>query len=164
MSTRGAIGIRMNGIDKVGYNHFDSYPTGLGSEVLNWLSKMNLEKLKTIFDKIKFTDDWEKQTWDWNKHCLNLIFEDKHRFLYDSLFCEFAYIVNLDTNMLEFYIGFNKDLNASGRYVNVKEPERIIGTNDVYYGVKLEQEIPLQDIFDNKYIVNDEGFILKGEK
>ena len=168
MSTRGAVGIRMNGIDKVGYNHFDSYPTGLGADILIWLSKMNLEKLKDIFDKIEFTDDWEKQTWDWNKHCLNLTFEDSHKFLYSSLFCEFAYIVNLDTNMLEFYIGFNKDRKAPGRYSNFKDKET---ENSGYCGVRLKEEIPLNDLFQGKYETyeqdiddfHDEGFRLKEE-
>ena len=163
MSTRGAVGIRMDGTDKIGYNHFDSYPTGLGDDILIWLSNMNLESLKDVFNKIEFTDDWEKQTWDWNKHCLNLTFEDYHKFLYSSLFCEFAYIINLDINMLEYYVGFNKDLNAPGRYSNFKDKE------SGYCGVRLEKEIPLQDIFDGKYETyendvdnfHDEGFRLK---
>lgn len=163
MSTHGAVGIRMNGIDKVGYNHFDSYPTGLGSDILIWLSKMNLEKLKQVFNKIEFTDDWEKEAWDDKNRCLNLVFEDRHDFLGDSLFCEYAYIINLDTNMLEYYKGFNKDPKAPGRYSNFKNSE------SGYYGISLKKEIPLQDIFDGKYETyendvdnfHDEGFRLK---
>lgn len=162
MSTRGAVGIRMNGIDKVGYNHFDSYPTGLGADILIWLSKMNLDKLKDFYNKIEFTDDYENKTWDWHNHCLNLIFEDRQDFLGDSLFCEHAYIINLDTNMLEYYKGFNKNLDALGRYANKKE------SNSEYYGVKLEMKIPLQDIFDRKYEAfenkNEEGFRLKNKE
>lgn len=160
MSTKGAVGIRMNNIDKVGYNHFDSYPTGLGNDILIWLSNMNLKMLKDVFNKIEFTDDWEKETWNWNKHCLNLFFKDYQKFLYNSLFCEFAYIVNLDTNMLEFYKGFNKDQNALGRYSNFKADE-----DSKYYGVKLNQEIPLDDLFEGRYETyendSNEGFILK---
>lgn len=157
MSTRGAVGIRMNNIDKVGYNHFDSYPTGLGNELIIWLKGMNSTKLEKLFNEIKLIDDYNLLTWDWDKHCLNNMFADGHDFLYDSLFCEYAYIVNLDTNMLEFYIGFNKDQNALGRYSNFKADE-----DSKYYGVKLNQEIPLDDLFEGGYENNsNEGFRLK---
>jgi len=159
MSTRGAVGIRMNGMDKVGYNHFDSYPSGLGDEILSWLSKNNIENLKDIYESIELSDDWENPTWDWENHKINTIFENQEKFLYDSLFCEFAYIVNLDTKMLEFYIGFNKDPDAPGRYSNKKDDE------SGYYGVRLEKEIPLSDLFENKYEIyeydNGENFKLK---
>lgn len=166
MSTHGAIGIRMNGVDKVGYNHFDSYPTGLGDDVLVWLKGNDLTRLKKVFDEIKFTDDDEKDAWNWDNHCLNKIFEDRQDFLYNSLICEFAYIVNLDTNMLEYYVGFNKDLNAPGRYSNFKNKD------SVCYGVRLEKEIPLNDLFEGKYEAyeyddndtHEEGFRFKGNK
>lgn len=32
--TRGAVGFRVDGVDKVTYNHSDSYPGGLGAAVL----------------------------------------------------------------------------------------------------------------------------------
>lgn len=157
MSTRGAVGIRMNNIDKVGYNHFDSYPTGLGNELIIWLKGMNSTKLEKLFNEIKLIDDYNLLTWDWDKHCLNNMFANSHDFLYDSLFCEYAYIVNLDTNMLEFYKGFNKDRNALGRYSNFKADE-----DSKYYGVKLNQEIPLDDLFEGRYKNDsDEGFRLK---
>lgn len=38
-------------------------------------------------------------------------------FLTDSLFCEWAYIINLDESVIEFYRGFNKDPESKGRYV-----------------------------------------------
>ena len=39
MGTRGAFGFHVNGVDKVGYNQFDSYPSGKGVEVLAFLRK-----------------------------------------------------------------------------------------------------------------------------
>lgn len=45
MSTRGAIGFRLNGKNKVTYNHFDSYPASLGQNVLQFCRE---------------TDDWDK--------------------------------------------------------------------------------------------------------
>lgn len=37
MGTRGFLGFVIDGTEKIAYNHFDSYPSGLGSDVLSWL-------------------------------------------------------------------------------------------------------------------------------
>jgi hypothetical protein len=64
---------------------------------------------------------------------------DSQRFLGDSLFCEWAYIVNLDEGKLECYKGFNKDgtedIKYRGRYVNMFEPH-ISYDDTIYYGVE----------------------------
>lgn len=66
-------------------------------------------------------------------------------FVRDSLFCEFAYIINLDTMELEFYEGFNKDRNAEGRYAK-GDPITGRDIQDSYGGVRLVGEAPLNDI------------------
>ncbi|HEY3435961.1 MAG TPA: hypothetical protein VGK41_09940, partial [Solirubrobacterales bacterium] len=38
MGTRGFVGFVVDGTEKIAYNHFDSYPDGLGSDVLTWLT------------------------------------------------------------------------------------------------------------------------------
>ena len=43
---------------------------------------------------------------------------DKQDFLHDSLFCEWAYIINLTDNILEVYTGFQKE-KPKGRYSEV---------------------------------------------
>lgn len=154
MSTRGAVGFIKNGFEKVGYNHFDSYPTGLGSGVIIFLKKNNIEKLNKIFDEIILEGDDECFTED---NEFNMKFNDSSIFLRDSLFCEYAYLINLDTNMLEYYQGFNKNPNEKGRYAKYT-----VDDEKKYYGVKLIQEIPLQDIIVGKYTTDDKkGFILK---
>lgn len=37
MGTRGFVGFVVDGQEKIAYNHFDSYPSGLGVDVLSWL-------------------------------------------------------------------------------------------------------------------------------
>lgn len=37
MGTRGFVGFVVDETEKIAYNHFDSYPSGLGRDVLNWL-------------------------------------------------------------------------------------------------------------------------------
>lgn len=71
--------------------------------------------------------------------------ELKNDFLKDSLFCEYAYIINLDTMELEFYEGFNKDENADGRYARFKDEQY----DTEYRGVRLVGEAPLDNIPDD---------------
>lgn len=70
-------------------------------------------------------------------------------FLLDSLFCEYAYIINLDTMELEFYEGFNQDFNAEGRYASKASREPSYEGATVYAGVKLVGEVPLDNIPDD---------------
>ena len=75
---------------------------------------------------------------------------DAKGFLYDSLFCEYAYIINLDTNMVEFYRGFNEHWDAPGRYacpIALKDDNNAVVTNDYsggYSGVALVGEAPIE--------------------
>jgi hypothetical protein len=66
---------------------------------------------------------------------------DYNNFPYDSLFCEWAYIINIDTKLFEIYRGFNKNPSAPGRYA-----KRKIRDNNNYRGVALITEIPLPEI------------------
>ena len=156
MSTRGAVGIIFNNEEKIGYNHYDSYPSGLGNEILIFLKGKTIEELKNIFSNIVVEDNSDTDAWDWENHKFVAKFENKRSFLTDSLFCEFAYIINLDTNKLEYYEGFNLDPNAPGRYAKYtlyKNDEK------VYYGVALIKEFDLIDLFEGKYTINNNKFI-----
>ena len=63
-------------------------------------------------------------------------------FLYDSVFCEWGYIVNLDTGNLEIYRGFNKKKrNDAGRYA-----DKTMDENEQYWGCTLFKEIALDKI------------------
>lgn len=48
---------------------------------------------------------------------------DSHTFPLDSLFCEWAYIVDLDRNVFEAYEGFQKELPKDGRWAGRPTPE-----------------------------------------
>ncbi len=70
---------------------------------------------------------------------------DDHLFIEDSLFCEYAYIINLDTNNLEFWLGWQHDPQPGNRYGEQAD--------DGYYPCKLVLEIPL-DSLDSTAAVN----------
>lgn len=63
-------------------------------------------------------------------------------FAADSLFCEYAYIVNLDTNVLEVYKGFNQEpLQETDRFYFLS-PKLISD----YYPVKLVKTYKFEDL------------------
>jgi hypothetical protein len=47
-----------------------------------------------------------------------ILLRDSKAFAGDSLFCEFAYVVDLDAGMFEVYKGFNKSPVESGRFLS----------------------------------------------
>ena len=156
MSTRGAIGIRYNKEDKVAYNHFDSYPLGLGQEVLNWLKDKTIEDLKCEFDSIVLVNEYVRNAFE---NGFKSEFQDASDFLADSLFCEYAYIINLDSKKLEIYHGFNRNKNAAGRYAKVSNPCEL-SDGSYMYGVKLVKELPLKEVFAGFWKVNpDDEFV-----
>ncbi len=64
---------------------------------------------------------------------------DSESFLQDSLFCEWAYIINLDTKMLEVYKGYNKNPDAPGRYARKR-----VKNEGKCWGVALIDEVPIE--------------------
>lgn len=175
MSTRGAIGIRVSGVDKVSYNHFDSYPDGLGEQFVEQVKALrerpNLKEqaiaLRLVNEDTPPTDDdivrlsqsadtsvsTQKLT-EWHVLLREMqgdltamldagVMIDGADFLSDSLFCEYAYILNLDDGVLEFYQGFNKDRDATGRYASSGKPSKD------YCGVRLVGTCPISDIPDD---------------
>lgn len=67
-------------------------------------------------------------------------------FLKDSLFCEWAYIINLDTMKFEIYKGYNTKRRGEGRYAKLFHKNEKDNTGDQFYGVVLIAEIPLDRV------------------
>lgn len=57
MGTRGFLGFVVDGTEKIAYNHFDSYPSGLGAEVLGWLRKEHLGHIKRKAAELRVVDE-----------------------------------------------------------------------------------------------------------
>jgi hypothetical protein len=173
MGTRGAFGVRINKTDKITYNHFDSYPSGLGANIVADIRQMAEDKFdmrcaaerlevaspkstptyKQIEALKPYTDlgVGEQSTQDWYSLTRKLqgelyetlkagVLIDSSGFMHDSLFCEYAYILNLDDGTLEFYKGFQKRAHGMGRYAAKADPK------EQYYGVALISSTPLQEI------------------
>ncbi len=58
MGTRGAVGFVLDEKEKITYNHFDSYPSGLGCDVLNYLNSIkDFNKLNEHVRNIRLIDE-----------------------------------------------------------------------------------------------------------
>lgn len=179
MGTRGCYGFRKNGVDKLTYNHFDSYPDYLGRHIIQFCKETSIEEMNEIFDRIHLVNGRFKPDSDHIKECMpyyngnvgnqsihdwycllreaqgNLnvyknglkYMVDDVDFIKDSLFCEYAYIINLDTNELEFWVGFQKEPDPSNRYGTESDSG--------YYPCKMVGCYPLDIIHTEKYSVDD---------
>lgn len=150
MGTRGAFGVIIGEQEKIGYNQFDSYPSGKGIENLRWLreqvaqgigvvkqqaidcrlvddsSKPTLRDIKALAGATDLnvsrqsTDDWYCLTRNTHGDIGAMLqsgyIYDNHLFPLDSLFCEWAYIVDFDRDVFEMYVGFQKELPKRGRW------------------------------------------------
>lgn len=180
MGTRGAFGVRVNGQDKLTYNHFDSYPEGLGKTIVRdiqaeiaesggfegWRVKAatlravqegekptpeDIERLKDQADLQvgeQSLDDWycllRKNQGELASMLTLGVFIDNHRFMGDSLFCEWAYVVNLDNGTLECYRGFQEKQHNRGRYA-IMDTKETVGEK-TFYPVALIGCFPLHKV------------------
>ncbi len=149
MSTRGYYGIKKNGKLKGTYNHWDSYPSGLGVELVEEINKIKKEDrikvLSDTFDYIELINENSIPTKEQQDMCVkaNVVdlnvssrsledwycllrntqgklncyidrvvpyMSNGNSFLENTLFCEWSYIINLDTKKLEVNKIANFDL------------------------------------------------------
>lgn len=62
MSTRGIIGVVIDGVEKITYNHSDSYPTWLGVHTLKWLRDADLQAVADQARALRVVSEDEKPT------------------------------------------------------------------------------------------------------
>ena len=118
MSTRGLMGIKKKGELKAQYNHFDSYIEGLGQDIITTIGNIpkeeRIEILNNVFDNIVLVEDTEENYRDLHEYQGNLqayidgfnAMINNASFINDTLFCEYAYVINLDNNTLDITFGW----------------------------------------------------------
>lgn len=191
MGTRGLYGFVVDGVAKASYNHFDSYPENLGESVVRFLVENDIDAIKEFAKKIKLVNQGEivdeeflrengfDEDEDYSKHDyydalrdyqgeLDKIFQDNMTlmtddisFIKDSLFCEWAYLINFDTEELEVYKGFQKSPPKNNRWFDPNETREVIDSNE-YFPCEMITAIPFEDLKEGSFheyiysIVKDE--------
>ena len=204
MSTKGAMGVKINKEYKVWYTHWNSYPDGLGREMVDFckkvqkdtegaigkdrktrrntgwnLFKRRCKQLKMVdkdstpskyFQKkySKFFDNNVSSQSKTEWYCLlrelqyveglYAIYKNTTKrmiegfdFLKNSVFCEYAYIINLDEMTLEFYKGFNETFDGNSP-LPFTEKDKLLPSYDggnTYYSVRYKGSVSLTNIPDN---------------
>lgn len=158
MGTRGIYGLVVNGEVKSSYNHFDSYPTGLGADIVKFVK--GIEDMPHTFkqaqnltlvnedDEAPSGNDWYTELKDVQGELAGNLAEgymtDGVKFGNHSLFCEWGYLVDLDNETVEVYRGFQEEAHTGGRWSDFTPEE------GKYHGIKLIATIPFSEL-------NEEG-------
>jgi hypothetical protein len=127
------------------YGQWDGYPEGNGAIILDFLRSSDLKKFKKEVDKLRFLKENEVEkvnadpNWianypylsrDMGAGILRAIYNknkiiglvNQEDFAADSLFCEWAYVIDLDKRTFEVFKGFNtKKLAKTERFAKLKE-------------------------------------------
>lgn len=70
MSTRGLYGFHKNGIDKLTYNHLDSYPDWLGKKIVEFCKCAGRDGMNSLFDHIELVSEDAKPTPKQIEYCM----------------------------------------------------------------------------------------------
>lgn len=89
-------------------------------------------------------------------HAEKAYMEDYKDFIKDSLSCEYAYIINLDKKVLEFWVGYQKTPTKKNRYGEEKDKYG-------YYPCKLLRSYPLPLKKKTKWYLRDMIKMIKKE-
>lgn len=187
MGTRGLTGFVVNNSVKAAYQQYDSYPEGVGTDVLEYCQvlanpllrdiaahkaanlievdeqdKVPADLLKRFEEQGLFENPNNLSTanvdYYWGLHkcqglpgkILDSGYIAQHAdFGQDSLFCEWAYLINFDDGTLEVYKGYQTEPHTGGRWSDiVKNPDwtpSYVG-DEFYYGVRLVKTFSLDSL------------------
>lgn len=159
------------------YGQWDGYPSGQGTTVLAFLRQMDKQVFITKLVDARFgtdedfakinaelkaddtlMDEGKKYghfSRDRGAEILDIVYnaepgivlQNSIGFAADSLFCEYAYVIDLDKNTLEVFKGFNKEPLVEGdRFFDIESQEK----SDGYFPVKLLHTFTLDALPDEE--------------
>jgi hypothetical protein len=186
MGTRNLILVKYNQEYKVAqYSQWDGYPSGEGFNVVKFLTQPNLN-INLFKEKINNITHWGKEglqlfesyilagfngvnehpelSRDLGSEILDYIYKDlvnkvnfDINFAANSLFCEWAWCINLDTNCLDCFKGWQTEpLDKDQPFYYLQDK---MMPEEGYYPIKLICSIPFNELskFNTKY--DFEGYI-----
>jgi hypothetical protein len=127
MGTRNLVMAVVDGVTKIAqYGQWDGYPTHTGVHVLEFARTVDswfVENLRACrWAEESEIDRRPEFLRDTGWKILELVKEsprglvDYSDFALDSLFCEWGYVLDFDSNTVEIYQGFNTETNPVGRW------------------------------------------------
>jgi len=182
VGTRNLTIVVVDGKTKVSqYGQWDGYPDGNGVQVLEFLRNVDLSSFKDqsklvhslTGDEIEQINKYHEKDWrdgypqldrDCGADILDMVvkFEGKIdvvldlEFAYEGLFCEWAYLINLDNDTLEVYKGFTKkeDVITEGRWLTKDIPDDAMGS-DEYGPIKILKKYDLECLPTDEQFLSD---------
>lgn len=136
MGTRNLTAVMIDGEYKIAqYGQWDGYPSYQGVRALDFLHNADLEQFKEAVRKTRWLTAEEVETLNkngWRKthnhlsrdhgaKILHLVAEGATELINDidfakSFSCEWAYVIDFDTNTFEVYKGYNTEPEVGGRF------------------------------------------------
>lgn len=164
MSTRGLLGHKIDGVVRGMYNHYGSYPEGLGVEVFKLIRDMDWDIFKDRLQELHYNSVIDRDIIDGIERYTEIIlgktdfYPEAIDFIKDSLFCEWAYIMDFDEHKLDIYRGFQKSPtkgnifgetpNKQGYYpcklIKTIDFNEIISTDEDYLITTLDHELGVE--------------------
>ena len=162
MTTRSLTAVKLDGSYKVAnFGHYDGYPTGQGIYALKFLlEKMQKEKfIKRLSqlhfaktDKEKFESQKRQNEFDgalileYIQNSNDNIVVNNLKFLEDTIYCQWAYVIDFDNNTFEIYSN-NRTSEKYGKLNNRRE-FRYLNLIKIYDLNKLPTLEEFEDRFD----------------
>lgn len=151
----GAVGLILNNNHNLVCSSDNSEPDYLGFDILQFIYTINLEKgwnkFKKLSRNIISINVFEANSYGLSQLKYMYINSDTRLYLDNNIisdrYCDYAYIINLDTMVLEYYIGYQTTPQIGNRFGTT--------SNDgEYYPCRLCSIYDLSNI-DSDYIIDD---------
>jgi len=180
MGTRNLTIVINDGKTKVAqYGQWDGYPEGQGKTILQFLKDCDLKVFKERLKKVSFLSSkkvgklwnefktrelfktkYPELSRDTGAKVLQLIYEgkafkllDNSKFICDSLWCEWVYVIDLDKKRFEIYTNFSQNpLTQKDRFFNVKFKK------DACYPIKIVKSYTLKNLPSVRQFIKDTTF------
>ena len=135
----------------------DAYPSCAGDEIVSLIKKVNVQRLFDLLIDETTASIEELEAYPYIemysykemlRHARNdeyVLFVPDTDYIKSSLFCEYAYVINLDSETLEFYKGFQTKPQKGNRYGTEVNMTRDY-SNTSYYPCGLAAVFMLSDV------------------